>query len=44
MAAVQSFGGLVATRFCLGFVEAVYFVLSHPLILQFYPSPIPTYM
>lgn len=25
-AGVQSYGGLVAVRFCLGFVEAAYFV------------------
>ena len=44
MAAVQSFSGLVATRFFLGFVEAVYFVLSHPLILQSYPFLMSTYL
>jgi len=32
-AAVQSFGGLVAVRFVLGFVEAAYFV-SHEFLLH----------
>lgn len=30
-AGTQSFGGLVAIRFCLGFVEAAYFVRSSSL-------------
>ena len=29
-AAVQTFGGLIAVRFCLGFIEAAYFVSSSP--------------
>ena len=34
-AAVQSFSGLVAVRFFLGFVEAAYFVCSHPTGIVF---------
>lgn len=40
-AGCQSYGGLVATRFMLGFVEAAYFVSSNvlsPLILLTFQS------
>lgn len=35
-AAVSSFGGLVAARFCLGFVEAVFFPGAFFYLSMFY--------
>jgi hypothetical protein len=35
-AACQNFGGLIACRFMLGFVEAAYFVSQHLHLLDLY--------
>lgn len=33
-AATQNFGGLIACRFMLGFVEAAYFVSKRPVLMR----------